>query len=75
MGDDGKHFSMSQKGNASMTDTLPLWLQDLKAMGKSQGYLTYAQINGSLPLHIVEPEEIEKIVGELKHSGIRIEPA
>jgi len=58
-----------------MNDETPGWLQHLKALGQSQGYLTYAQINGSLPLAIVEPEEIEKIVDQLKHSGIRIEPA
>jgi hypothetical protein len=47
----------------------------LKTLGQSQDYLSYAQINGSLPLAIVEPEEIGKIVDQLKHSGIRIEPA
>jgi hypothetical protein len=58
-----------------VTDTSPLWLQNLKTLGQSQDYLSYAQINGSLPLAIVEPEEIGKIVDQLKHSGIRIEPA
>jgi hypothetical protein len=58
-----------------VTDTSPLWLQNLKTLGQSQDYLSYAQINGSLPLAIVEPEEIEKIVDQLKHSSSRIEPA
>jgi hypothetical protein len=58
-----------------VTDTAPLWLQNLKTLGQSQGYLTYAQVNGSLPLAIVDPEEIEEIVEQLKRSGIRIVPA
>jgi RNA polymerase primary sigma factor len=58
-----------------VTDTSLIWLEDLEALGKSQGYLTYAQINGSLPLAIVDPEEIEKIVEQLKRSGIRVVPA
>jgi hypothetical protein len=41
---------------------------------QSQGYLTYAQVNESLPLAIVHPEKIEEIVEELKRSGIRIVP-
>ena len=64
-----------KKGNVSVTVTTPLWLQNLKALGHSQGYLTCAQVNESLPLAIVDPEEIDKIVEQLKHSGIRIVPA
>ena len=57
-----------------MTDEASLWLQNLKALGQSQGYLTYAQVNESLPLAIVHPEKIEEIVEQLKRSGIRIVP-
>jgi hypothetical protein len=57
-----------------MTDAAPLWLQNLKALGQSQGYLTYAQVNENLPLAIVDPEEIEEIVEQLKRSDIRIVP-
>jgi RNA polymerase primary sigma factor len=46
----------------------------LEGAGQSQGYLTYAQVNESLPLAIVDPEEIEEIVEQLKRSGIRIVP-
>lgn len=51
-----------------------LWLQNLKALGQSQGYLTYAQINESLPSGIVHPETIEEVVNQLKGTGIRIVP-
>ena len=57
-----------------MTDEASLWLQNLKALGQSQGYLTYAQINESLPLAIVHPEKVGEVVDQLKGSGIRIVP-
>ena len=57
-----------------MTGEASLWLQNLKALGQSQGYLTYAQFNEGLPLSIVDPEEIEVIVEQLKRSGIRVVP-
>jgi RNA polymerase primary sigma factor len=57
-----------------MSDDPPSWLQQLKALGQSQGFLTYAQFNDSLPLAIVDPLEIEKIVEQLKGSGILVVP-
>jgi RNA polymerase primary sigma factor len=57
-----------------MTDEASPWLQNLKALGQSQGYLTYAQVNERLPLAIVQPEKIEEIVAQLKRSGIRVVP-
>ena len=50
------------------------WLQQLKALGQSQGFLTFAQVNESMPLGIVDPEEIEKIVEQLTRAGIRVVP-
>jgi hypothetical protein len=50
------------------------WLRHLKALGQSQGFLTYAQVNERLPLTMVDPEEIETIVQQLKSSGIRVVP-
>ena len=50
------------------------WLQHLNALGQSQGYLTYAQVNESLPVVMVDPLEIEGVVERLKRSGIRIVP-
>ena len=57
-----------------MNDETSWWLQHLKALGQSQGFLTYAQVNTSLPLAIVDPVKIEEIVEQLKRSGIRIVP-
>ena len=39
------------------------WLQHLNALGQSQGYLTYAQVNESLPVVMVDPLEIEEYDG------------
>jgi hypothetical protein len=57
-----------------MSDEASSWLQHLKTLGQSQGFLTYAQVNESLPLAIVDPVEIEAIVEQLKRSGIRVVP-
>jgi hypothetical protein len=57
-----------------MSDEEPTWLQRLKKLGLSQGLLTYAQFNESLPLAVVDPEEIDAIVEQLKRSGIRVVP-
>lgn len=56
-----------------MTD-VAMWFQDVEALGRSQGFLTYAQVNERLPLTVVDPEEIERIVEHLKKTGIRIVP-
>jgi RNA polymerase primary sigma factor len=50
------------------------WFQQLKVLGQSQGFLTYGQVNDWLPPAIVDPEEIEGIVGQLKRFGIRVVP-
>jgi RNA polymerase primary sigma factor len=57
-----------------MSDEASSWSKHLKALGRSQGFLTYAQVNERLPLAIVDPEEIEAIVEQLKRSGIRVVP-
>jgi RNA polymerase primary sigma factor len=57
-----------------MSDEESLWLQHLKRLGLSQGFLTYAQVNASLPLAMVDPEEIESIVEQLNRSGIQVVP-
>lgn len=50
------------------------WFQELEALGRSQGFLTYAQVNDRLPLTMVDPEEIERTVERLKTAGIRVVP-
>jgi len=50
------------------------WLQQLKAMAQSQGFLTHAQVNDHLPLAMIDPEKIDAIVEQLTRSGIRLVP-
>ncbi len=47
-------------------------LQLLIAHGKEQGYLTYAQVNDHLPPEIVDPEQIEDIIGMINVMGITV---
>ena len=47
-------------------------LKALIAKGKEQGYLTYAEVNDSLPAEIVDPEQIEDIVSMINDMGIKV---
>ena len=47
-------------------------LKTLIAKGKEQGYLTYAEVNDHLPDGIVDPEQIEDIVGMINDMGITV---
>ncbi len=47
-------------------------LKILIAKGKEQGYLTYAEVNDSLPPEIVDPEQIEDIVSMINDMGIKV---
>ena len=47
-------------------------LKQLIAKGKEQGFLTYAEVNDHLPPGIVEPEQIEDIVGMIHDMGIMV---
>ena len=47
-------------------------LKQLIAKGKSQGYLTYAEVNDHLPNDIVDPEQIEDIIGMINDLGIKV---
>jgi RNA polymerase primary sigma factor len=44
----------------------------LIAKGKEQGFLTYAEVNDHLPNDIVDPEQIEDIVGMINDMGITV---
>ena len=48
------------------------WRAHLELLGKTQGFLTYLQINEALPPEMVDPEEIENAVDQLKQAGIRV---
>ncbi len=47
-------------------------LKDLITKGKEQGYLTYSEVNDHLPPDIVDPEQIEDIIGMINDMGIRV---
>jgi len=47
-------------------------LKQLIAKGKAQGYLTYAEVNDHLPNDIVDPEQIEDIIGMINGLGIKV---
>jgi RNA polymerase primary sigma factor len=47
-------------------------LKQLIAKGKTQGYLTYAEVNDHLPSDIVDPEQIEDIIGMINDMGIQV---
>ena len=47
-------------------------LKQLIAKGKAQGYLTYAEINDHLPSDIMDPEQIDDIIGMINDMGIQV---
>jgi RNA polymerase primary sigma factor len=47
-------------------------IKSLIAKGKEQGYLTYHEVNDHLPDGIVDPEQIEDIIGMINDMGISV---
>ena len=47
-------------------------LKTLIAKGKQQGYLTYREVNDHLPAGIVDPEQIEEVIGKITDLGISV---
>jgi RNA polymerase primary sigma factor len=47
-------------------------IKELIAKGKEQSYLTYAEVNDHLPDGIVDPEQIEDIIGMINDMGIMV---
>ncbi len=47
-------------------------LKLLIAKGKEQGFLTYAEVNDHLPEDIVDPQQIEDIIGMINDMGIKV---
>ncbi len=47
-------------------------IKKLIIRGKEQGYLTYAEVNDHLPDDIVDPEQIEDIIGMINDMGIQV---
>jgi RNA polymerase primary sigma factor len=56
-------------------ETLPSQQSEFKQLitkGREQGYLTYAEVNDHLPDDIVDPEQIEDIIGMINGMGIEV---
>ncbi len=47
-------------------------IKKLIAIGKEQGYLTYAEVNDQLPTDIVDPEQIDTIISMISDMGISV---
>ena len=47
-------------------------LKELIAKGKEQGFLTYAEVNDHLPEGIVDPDQVEEIIGMINDMGITV---
>ena len=47
-------------------------IKTLIIKGKEQGYLTYAEVNDHLPDDMVDPEQIEDIIGMINDMGIEV---
>ena len=47
-------------------------LNDLVAKGKTQGYLTYDQVNAYLPDEAVNPEKLDNLLMALDEAGIEL---
>ncbi len=47
-------------------------LKSLISRGKEQGYLTFTEVNDHLPPNLVDPEQIEDIIGMINDMGISV---
>ena len=47
-------------------------LKELIALGREQGYLTYAEVNDHLPEDISDPEQVEDIIRMINDMGINV---
>ena len=68
-----KEFAASQQGGSE--EELEARRQKLKALiklGKSRGYLTYAEINDHLPDDMVDVESMETLVATLNDIGVAV---
>ena len=57
-----------------MSDIAPVQsrIKDLIALGREQGYLTYAEVNDHLPEGISEQDQVEDIIQMINDMGIRV---
>ncbi len=54
------------------TNQEQLKLKELIAKGKAQGFLTFAEVNDHLPSDIVDPEQVEDVIGMLNDMDIEV---
>jgi RNA polymerase primary sigma factor len=47
-------------------------IKKLIALGKEQGYLTYAEVNDHLPDEVTEPEQVENVINIINDMGITV---
>src|SRR5690606_3772273 len=62
-------------GARLMANERPAQQSDIKLLiskGLEQGYLTYAEVNDHLPDDLVDPEQIEDIIGMINGMGIEV---
>ena len=47
-------------------------IKELLALGREQGYLTYADVNDYLPDEITDPERIEEVIQMINDVGVKV---
>ena len=60
------------RGMANTPNEQQSEIKRLITKGREQGYLTYAEVNDHLPDDIVDPEQIEDIIGMINGMGIEV---
>ncbi|MGY8523904.1 RNA polymerase sigma factor RpoD [Paracidovorax citrulli] len=67
-----KEFASAQQGTEEELEARRQKLKALIKLGKSRGYLTYAEINDHLPDDMVDSEAIDTLVATLNDIGIAV---
>ncbi len=67
-----KEFASTQQGTEEELEARRQKLKALIKLGKSRGYLTYAEINDHLPDDMVDSETIDTLVATLNDIGIAV---
>ncbi|WP_454763232.1 RNA polymerase sigma factor RpoD [Cupriavidus campinensis] len=67
-----KEFASTQQGTEEELEIRRQKLKALIKLGKSRGYLTYAEINDHLPDDMVDSETIDTLVATLNDIGIAV---